>query len=296
VRRHRQATSNSLVGLPTSAVTVVVATRDRRESLLRTLGKLGELPGRPPVVVVDHGSSDGSVAAARSAHPGVHLIEAGRDLGAAGRTLGARAARTPYVAFSDDDSWWAPPALERAAALLDRHPRVALVQGRILVGAEERLDATCAEMARSPLTGSEPLPGPPVLGFVACGAVVRREAFLACGGFEPRLGIGGEEELLALDLASAGWQLVYAEDVVAHHHPDPGPRVGRSHVLVRNALWTCWLRRPAGRALRRSVALLAGAGRAAPRALVVAVADGAWVTRRRRVVPAEVEAALRRLE
>jgi GT2 family glycosyltransferase len=278
-------------------VTVVIATRDRRSSLLRTLDRLAALPELPPVIVVDHGSSDGSVAAVRRTHPGVRVIEPGRDLGGGGRTVGARAAATPYVAFSDDDSWWAPGALARAVGLLDAHPGVALLAARILVGPEQRLDATCAAMARSPLVAGEPLPGTPVLGFLACGAVVRRDAFLACGGFEPRFGIGGEEELLALDLAAAGWRLVYAPDVVAHHDPAPGPRGGRrTRVELRNALWSCWLRRPAGRALRRTAAIVAGGGRAGPPALAEAAGALGWVKRRRRVIPADVETALRRLE
>ncbi|MFD0853569.1 glycosyltransferase family 2 protein, partial [Actinomadura adrarensis] len=40
--------------------TVVVITRDRRETLLDTLGRLRELPGKPPVIVVDNASSDGT--------------------------------------------------------------------------------------------------------------------------------------------------------------------------------------------------------------------------------------------
>ena len=141
------------------------------------------------------------------------------------------------------------------------------------------------------------LPGPPVLGFVACGAVVRRAAYLACGGFEPRLGIGGEEELLAADLAAAGWRLVYAPEVVAHHHPAPGPRgARRARVELRNALWSCWLRRPPARALRRTAALVAAGGRAGPAALAEAATALGWVSRRRRGLPADVEAALRTLE
>jgi hypothetical protein len=49
------------------------------------------------------------------------------------------------------------------------------------------------------------LPGPPVLGFIACGGIVRRAAFLEVGGFNSRLGVGGEEELLAVDLTARGW-------------------------------------------------------------------------------------------
>jgi GT2 family glycosyltransferase len=147
-----------------------------------------------------------------------------------------RRARTPYVAFSDDDSWWAGGALERAVDTLDRAPRLAVLAARILVGQEERLDPVCLAMRHSPL-GEVAGVGPRVLGFVACGAVVRRSAYLEVGGFHPRFGVGGEETLLAVDLAERGWDCAYADDVVAHHHPseirDLAARRARE---VRNAL------------------------------------------------------------
>jgi hypothetical protein len=108
---------------------------------------------------------------------------------------------------------------------------------------------------------------PEVRGFVACGAVVRRDALLACGGFEPRFQFGGEEELLALDLAAARWRLRYADDAVAHHAPADGERDGRDFRDLRNALWTAWLRRPAAvtPACTRSVLADAGASAGGPR-------------------------------
>src|SRR5690242_12729626 len=94
-------------------VGVVVVTRDRRETLLHTLERLRALPGPPPVVVVDNGSSDGTAEAVRERFGGaVGVVEAGRNLAAAARTVGARVLDTPLVAFADDDSWWAPGALE----------------------------------------------------------------------------------------------------------------------------------------------------------------------------------------
>ncbi len=77
-------------------------------------------------------------------------------------------------------------------------------------------------MEHSPLPVEPDLPGPPVLGFLACAAIVRRKAYLEVGGFDPRMMIGGEEELLAADLASAGWGLAY----VGGHRgfgPPPSP-------------------------------------------------------------------------
>jgi GT2 family glycosyltransferase len=105
--------------------TVVIATRDRRQALLETLERLDQLPEPPPIFVVDNQSSDGTPDAVRRRHPTVSVIEAGRNLGGGARTLGATRAGTPYVAFCDDDSWWAPGSLERAAELLDENARLA---------------------------------------------------------------------------------------------------------------------------------------------------------------------------
>jgi GT2 family glycosyltransferase len=221
-----------------------------------------------------------------------------RNRGGAARTVGARLVDSPYVAFSDDDSWWAPGALSRAVELLDRHPRLAVLAARVLVGPEERLDPVCAEMAHSPLPPADDLPGPSVLGFIACGAVVRRSAFLEVGGFHARLGVGGEEELLAVDLAAGGWGLAYVDEVVTHHHPSPSrDPSGRRRVQVRNALWAAWLRRPLGGAARQTaqLAALAVHQRGASSGLLLAVLGLPWVLRERRPVPRELEAALRTL-
>jgi N-acetylglucosaminyl-diphospho-decaprenol L-rhamnosyltransferase len=278
---------------------IVVATRNRRDTLLATLPRLLEAPERPPVVVVDNGSSDGTADAVRAAFPQVTVIGSDVNLGAGARTLGLRALDTEFVAFADDDSWWAPGALARAVELLDRHPRLGLVAARVLVGPDERLDPVCAAMAASPLAPASA--GPAVLGFVACGAVVRRSAYLAAGGFDARYGIGGEERRLALDLAARGWELAYVADVVAHHHPDGGmPRPGRGERVVRNELWSAWLRRPRRSAVRRTAAILRGLASRHPgvtlRGALAALAGLRWVVRERRVVPPHVERAVRALE
>jgi len=279
-------------------VTVVIATMDRRDNVLTTLGCLAALPERPPVVLVDNGSSDGTADAVRWAHPDVVVLEPGRNLGAAGRTLGVEAARTELVAFADDDSWWAPGALTRAAEHFAQAPRLGLLAARILVGPEGRLDPVCAEMAASPLPGRPDLPGPPVLGFLACGAVVRRSAYLAVGGFSPVVFFLGEETLLAQDLAAAGWGLAYVDDVVAHHHPGAaGDRTGRARLQARNALVSSWLRRPLPVTLRHTAAYARGSRSPVVRgALLDALRRLPAVVPERRVLPDDVERQVRMLE
>jgi GT2 family glycosyltransferase len=279
-------------------VTVVIATRDRREELLTTLGHLRALPERPAVIVVDNGSTDGSVTAVRRGHPEVEVVALDRNLGAAARNVGVERARTPWVAFADDDSWWAPGALGRAVGHLRARPAVALVAARILLGPDERPEPMCAELAASPLGTDPGDPGPTVLGFIACGAVVEREAFLAVGGFDRRFGVGGEEALVAWDLASAGRRCVYAPDVVAHHHPSPvRDRARRRTTVVRNHLWTTWLRRPLPAVARETAGCVAGAALDAPSraGLWEALAGLPGVRADRRVVDAEVDRALNKL-
>lgn len=282
----------------TVGVGVVVVTRDRREVVLETLTRLRDLPERPPVVLVDNASSDGTAAAVRARHPEVEVVALAQNAGAAARTIGARRLDSALVAFSDDDSWWAPGAVERAAAAFAAHPSLALVAARVLVGPEGRLDEVSRAMEASPLGTKAGLPGPSVLGFVACGAVVRRDPFLAVGGFDRRFGIGGEETLLAIDLAARGYDLVYLSDVVAFHHPAEGGRPKRGPVQSRNLLWSTWLRRPARAAARATLEHLRGAARDRARlAGAVAAARGLpWVLSERRVVPPDVERSLRSLE
>src|SRR5207248_9683683 len=103
---------------PDPRVTVVVITRDRRESLARTLGRLAALPERPAVIVADNASRDGTAAMVRWQHPEVTLLALRRNAGAVARNIAVRLVTTPYVAFCDDDTWWEPGALRRCADVL----------------------------------------------------------------------------------------------------------------------------------------------------------------------------------
>jgi N-acetylglucosaminyl-diphospho-decaprenol L-rhamnosyltransferase len=273
--------------------TIVVATRDRHDQLAATLPRHLALPERPRVVVVDDASCEPVVA------PGATVLRLRHGAGGAARNGGAQASTTPYVAFTDDDAWWSPGALRAAADLLDAHPRLAVVQPHVLVGAGLRDDPTCAEMRASPLPSGPGQPGRPILSFIACAVVIRREAILSCGGFSGQLGIGGEEQLLGWDLAAAGWQLSYVPEVIAHHDPPPAPdgRPARQTATIRNALWTMWLRRPLSAAAGETVAALARAthDRTTAHALRDAVLGGRWILRQRKVNPPHVEAMCRAL-
>jgi GT2 family glycosyltransferase len=219
-------------------------------------------------------------------------VVAERNLGAVARNVAVERLSTPYVAFCDDDTWWEPGSLALAADVLDAHPSVAVVTAHIVVEPSGVDDPVNLDMRVSPLPRPEGIPGHPLISFLAGASVVRRSAFRDAGGFSPRLWLGGEEELLSWDLATAGWHLTHVPGCVVHHHPS---RARDAHLRrrhgIRNTLWTAWLRRPWGTAVRRTLQTV----RTAPKdrvtawALLDAVAGLRWVLFERRVLPAHVE-------
>jgi GT2 family glycosyltransferase len=294
----RTTPANRALG-PDPRVAVVVITHQRREELLGALGRLRALPEQPHVVVVDNGSTDGTADAVRERFPEVELIASPVNLGAVGRNLGVARLDTPFVAFCDDDTWWDPGSLTLAADTLERHPRLAVVTARIVVEPRGTEDPIVAELRDSPVPGADWLPGPALGSFLAGASVLRREAFVEVGGFNERLWLGGEEELMAGDLAAAGWELCYLADLTVHHQAS---RARDAHKRrrdgIRNTLWTTWLRRPLRPALRRTVHLL----RTLPRdrvtaeGLLAAVRGVPWLVRERRVLPPHAEARFAALD
>lgn len=280
------------------SVTVVIATHNRPSELRRTLSHLIDLPEAPQIIVIENRSTSERPEHQPGHDPRIQLVELPTNLGAAARTVGARLATTPYVAFCDDDAWWEPRSLSAAVDRLDADPRIGLVAARILVGPERTVDPTSAIMETGPLDEwLRPSPDGTrgVTGFLACAAVVRRAAFLAVGGFDPHLHIGGEEELVALDLADAGWKLVYLPHAVVRHFPSDQRDVpARQRMLTRNEVLVAGLRY-SGRA---------GAGRlgrwarippsTARRSALATLKSGPWMISRRRPVRPEIEAAFLR--
>jgi GT2 family glycosyltransferase len=278
-------------------ISVVLLTYNRVDELRRSLGKLLAMPEQPPVTVVDNASTDGTATTVAQCYGQVRLITLPRNIGGAGRNAGVRLATTPYVAFCDDDSWWEDGALDLAVEILDHYPDVAALCGRVLLGADCREDSTCAEMAHSPLP-AEGLPGPALLGFIACAVVFRRDAYLEAGGYEARFFIGGEEELLTLDLAAAGWRIAYVPQLTVHHHPSPyRDNTARQIIVIRNALWVTWLRLPPASALKETLRIKrrAPSHQAWRGGLRQALHELPWVWRNRRMLPPQVAGLLRLL-
>src|SRR5690348_827378 len=83
------------------------------------------------VIVVDHGSTDGTLELVRERFPEVRLIvQENRGMGG-GNNAGMRVAQGRYTLLLNSDAWAVDGALDRLAAYLDAHPAVAVAGPRL---------------------------------------------------------------------------------------------------------------------------------------------------------------------
>ena len=91
---------------------------------------LESLPG-VDTVVVDHGSTDGTLDLVRERFPEVRVIEQANVGYGSGLNAGFRTASPRYYLVINSDAWLEAGALERLVEFADAHPRAAVVAPRL---------------------------------------------------------------------------------------------------------------------------------------------------------------------
>ena len=195
------------------------------ERIGRALGGLREQTRPVDVVVVDNGSSDGSVELLREQFPEVTVLALERNLGF-GPALNRAAAEhpaDPLILLNDD----AAPAPRFVEALLDAAVEgVQAVAGVMTQERDPGLIDSAGVVADATLMGFDYLHGEPLaaaasaadpLGPTGGAALYDRAAFSAVGGFDERIFLYYEDLDLALRLAAAGGRCRLAAGATAVH-------------------------------------------------------------------------------
>lgn len=184
-------------------------------------------PGRYEVVVVDHGSTDGTVEVLRAqaaAWPALRVSARERNPGfAAGINDAARQARGEVLVVLNNDTVVTPGWLEPLlAALAD--PTVGLAgpttndSGDVAVvpASYSDLDGLLAHAARRARARAGRRRGVAKLSLFC--AAMRRQTFERLGGLDEAFGLGMfEDDDLCAALAARGLRVVLAEDAYVHH-------------------------------------------------------------------------------
>lgn len=182
---------------------VVVIGRNEGGRLQRCLESL--VTKAQKVVYVDSGSTDHSVAMARSM--GVTVVEldmqvpftAARARNEGFRALASMASGLEFVQFVDGDCEMQPGWMETGAQFLGSHPEVAIVSGRRRERHPEQsiYNRFCDFDWQLPIGETS---------FCGGDAMMRVDAFTQIGGFREGL-IAGEEPELCVRIRQAGWKV-----------------------------------------------------------------------------------------
>jgi GT2 family glycosyltransferase len=168
------------------------------------------------IIIVDDGSADGTIQWAE-AQPDVSVIRPTANVGqGAASNLGARAARSPLLAMTDDDTEPADDWLEQGLRQFD-DPAVCFFGGQInlILGAEPSvtgmLDYGTDYLNQEFYVST---------GFAATANFwARRDPFLALGGFKETFVSQCHDVEFGARLQAANYELLFAPKVVVHHPP-----------------------------------------------------------------------------
>jgi hypothetical protein len=217
-------------------VTAVAVTYNGLPWIEKCLASLEEYP----TIVVDHGSTDGTLELVRERFPQVTLIEQENKGLGAGFNRGMRAARDArYYVLINSDAWVVSDGVERMARFADENPRVAVVGPRLRYpdGSLQRSVRgfpTLWRLATEYLFLRKLAPGSRALNAFYAGGfehdrtsdaeflmaacyLVRREATDEVGLFDERYFMFSEEVDWCYRFHQAGWGVVFFPRAEAVH-------------------------------------------------------------------------------
>jgi GT2 family glycosyltransferase len=227
-------------------VTAVLSTWNKCADVLANLeGLCAQTCPFEAIVVVDNASSDDTAVSVRSAFPGVELIVMPHSAYGACETfnIGFASAGTELIAILDDDVVLPPTWVERALERLQAEPpTTAIVSTKIVEPGmpEAYMNAPAINSERYMST------------FRGCASLARAEAIAACGYYDERLFIYGNERDLTCRLLNKGFRVLQFPGTHAFHKTPFGIQMGKRSLYyhARNA-WLAQLKyAPLGDLLR----------------------------------------------
>lgn len=249
----------------TPRISVIVLNYNGRRWLEPCLAALAAQTDAPrfETLLVDNGSSDGSMSLVVTRFPSVRVVDNGRNLGfAGGNNAGARAARGDTLVFLNNDTIPAPDWLARLHAASLEAPDRALVTSRIVfLDRPNVVDSAGDGYLRAGgafkhghgaytdgCTTSREV-------FGACGAafLIRRDIFDRLKGFDEDFFMVYEDVDLSYRARLAGCQCWYAADAVVRHAGSGTLGVMSATAVFygqRNLEWTWFKNTPTGLLLR----------------------------------------------
>ena len=196
------------------SATVVITTKNRCDDLCRAVDSVLSQDVPVELLVIDDGSSDGTSDLLRRVYPEVRVERRGRSAGLIiRRNEGACHAASRVIISIDDDAEFSTPSVVRETlGDFDASPRVGAVA------------IPCVDVNRSPDV-RQPYPEDgrvyAAAEYIGTAHAVRRDLFLALGGYREELVHQGEERDFCIRLLAAGYLVRLGTSDIIRHFESP---------------------------------------------------------------------------
>lgn len=225
----------------TPRISAIIPTHNRREELLDCLHSL--VPTGVEVIVVDNGSTDGTVESIQHQYPAVRLVLNSANAGAsAAKNQGAQASQNDILWFLDSDTVIPDPEVPRKALeILDSDPSIGAIGGEIYsdpatgnTWRKKRLlpngDTDTLQLADGygKLQTADYLP--------SCNLFMRRNVFEQVGGFDPGFFFLVEDLDLCYRIRVKGLRCVVQDGTSVLHRITLRHRKGDLYLVQRNRI------------------------------------------------------------
>lgn len=220
-------------------ITLGVLNYNRCDDLRRTLDVLTHAVQYPryEIVLIDNGSTDGSIEMARAEFPNVILHEVGKNLGVSSRNFQTQLAHGKYLFSFDDDTCPATPGMIlRIVQHMEAHPEIDALSGTYYQPLTGLTETQGWELFRN---------GPPnAVGFsclqiVEGGVCFRISTLRRVEGYEPSFVCYADGMDLVLQLVKINAGIYLAPAFATLHFASPVGRISnfRAYANVRNTIW-----------------------------------------------------------
>ena len=188
-------------------VTFAILAYNRREEVAETLRKLTSGIDYPAelieIIVADNASRDGTSEMVRGDFPAVKCLTLPANVGVGGWNHAFEVATGDYLFVLDDDS--APlSGVSQAIDYLEANARVGILACKVIGGAFGTEGFALRDRQEW-------------VGFIGCGAIIRRALFERIGGFAEWLFIYAHEWEYGLRCLDAGYEIRFFEACVVEH-------------------------------------------------------------------------------
>ncbi|MFN2556527.1 MAG: glycosyltransferase family 2 protein [Nitriliruptorales bacterium] len=239
----------------TPRTAAVIVTHDTRHEALACISTLRPA-GAEEIVLVDSGSHDGTAEAVRAAFPGVVVVELPNVGYGQAANIGVARTSSPYVVVANADTRFAPGSISALAAELDANPDLAAA-GPLVRYPDGRLQASARRLPTLPqalghallglwwpdnpwtrayrMRDVDPNQAREVDWLSGCALALRREAFVAVGGFDPAYFMFVEDVDLGYRLRKAGWRMIFTPQAEVVHAVGASTRARRAAMVIEHA-------------------------------------------------------------